>query len=53
MITRKVELDPDNPGSWRIVNAQTGKPVVINLPKKEADDFAARMEKAAKLKAKV
>lgn len=51
-MTRKVELDPDNHGAWRIINAQTGKPVVINLPEREARDFAARMEKAAKLKAK-
>ena len=49
---RIVEPDPLHKGAWQIVNAETGKPVVINLPKKEADDFAARMEKAAKLKAK-
>lgn len=43
MITRKVELDPDNHGAWRIINAQTGKPVVINLPKKEADDLHTQL----------
>ena len=51
-MTRKVEPDPLHKGAWQIVNAETRKTVVHNLPEREARDFAARMEKAAKLKAK-
>lgn len=49
-MTRKVIPDEQNPGMFKIVNAGSGKTVVYGLPKREADDFAARMEKAAKLK---
>jgi len=49
-MTRRVEKDPDHPGSWRIVNAATNKPVVHNLPEREAREFAERMEKASKKK---
>jgi hypothetical protein len=51
-MTRKVIPDEQNPGMFKIVNAGSGKTVVYGLPKREADDFAARMEKAAKLKSK-
>lgn len=49
---RIVEPDPLHKGAWHIVNAKTRRPVVHNLPEREARDFAARMEKAEKNKRK-
>lgn len=51
-MTRKVIPDENNPGMFKIVNAGSGKTVVYGLPKNEARDFAARMEKNAKMKRK-
>ena len=48
---RIVEPDPLHKGAWHIVNAETRRPVVHNLPEREARDFAARMERNAKKQA--